>query len=483
MNIKRIGYTLGLIIAIEGVLLALPLITALIYGETKTALAFTLTMAGALAFGGGLTFLMRRSDHTIFAREGFVITAAAWLIMSAVGAVPFVLSGEIPSYIDAFFETVSGFTTTGASILTDVEVMSHGCLFWRSFTHWIGGMGVLVLMMAIIPDNSGRSIHIMRAEMPGPIVDKIVPRVRDTAKILYLMYVVLTFIEVIFLFAGGMSLFDSLVHSFGTAGTGGFGIKADSIGSYSAYHQWVITIFMLIFGVNFNLYYLVLIRKWKQAIRSEELWVYFGIVALSVVLITANILPSIGNAGDSVRHAAFQVASIITTTGYSTLDFNLWPVLSKSILLLLMFIGGCAGSTAGGLKVSRAIILAKNIRAELKRLIHPRSVAAVRLDGKKLDENTQRGVSSYFALYAVCLAAVFFCLSFEPFDIETNLSAAVACFNNVGPGLAGVGPFSSYAAYSGFAKLVLSFAMLFGRLELYPMIIMLTPATWARKFS
>lgn len=481
MNIKRICYTLGKIIALEGILFALPIVTALWYGESKTALAFIITMASALILGSGMTFLTRKSDHTIYAREGFVITAAAWLSLSAIGAVPFVLSGDITSYVDAFFETVSGFTTTGASILTDVEAMSHGCLFWRSFTHWIGGMGVLVLMMAIMPDNSGRSIHIMRAEMPGPIVDKIVPKARDTAKILYLMYIAMTLVEIVLLIAGGMSVFDSLLHSFGTAGTGGFGTKSNSVGGYSAYSQWVITIFMLLFGVNFNLYYLMLLKKFRQAFGSEELWAYIGIVAVSIAFITGNIAAMYDTFGESLRHSAFQVASIITTTGYSSVDFNLWPEFSKAILLLLMFIGGCAGSTAGGLKVSRAVILVKSIRAELKRLIHPRAVATVRLDGKKLEESTLRGVSLYFALYALCLAVVFLCISFEPFDLETNMTAAVSCFNNVGPGLAGVGPMSSYAGYNAFSTLVLSFAMLLGRLELYPMLLMLTPATWMKK--
>lgn len=481
MNIRRILYTLGQIIKLEGALFVLPLVTALGYGETRTAAAFIITMAGALLLGFLLTIFTKKSDTTIFAREGFVITAAAWILMSAIGAAPFVLSGEIPSYVDAFFETVSGFTTTGASILTDVEAMSHGCLFWRSFTHWIGGMGVLVLMMAIFPDASGRSIHIMRAEMPGPIVERIVPKVRDTAKILYLMYISLTVAEVIFLLAGGMNLFESLIHAFGTAGTGGFGVRGDSLGSYSAYLQWVVTIFMLLFGVNFNLYYLLLLKRFRQVFRSEELWVYISIVAGSILLITKNISGMYANFAESLRHAAFQVASIMTTTGFSSVDFNLWPGFSKTLLVLLMFIGGCAGSTAGGLKVSRVVILVKSIYSELKRMIHPRAVATVRFEGKKLDDGTRRGVSTYLALYAMCMAVIFLLLSLEPFDFETNLTAVVACFNNIGPGLGGVGPFSSYAGYSGGGKVLLSFAMLFGRLELYPMIILFAPRTWMKK--
>jgi len=340
---------------------------------------------------------------------------------------------------------------------------------------------VLVLMMAIMPDRSGRTIHIMRAEMPGPVVERIVPKVRDTAKILYYMYIVLTAVQVGLMLLGGMPLFDSICHAFGTAGTGGFGIKSDSIGSYSPYLQWVITIFMLIFGINFNVYFLITIKKWRQALKSEEMWAYLGIVGVTAALITLNIMPAIGDLGDSVRYAAFQVASIITTTGFSTMDFNLWPILSKTLLLLLMCIGACAGSTGGGLKVSRLIILVKSIRCKLQKMIHPRSVATVQFEGKKLDEYTRSGVETYFALYAVCMAVVFICLSADPFDIETNLSAAVSCFNNIGPGFSQAGPMASYAGYSVFSKLVLSFAMLFGRLEIYPMLILLSPGTWIRK--
>ena len=481
MNIRRILFNLGKIVSLEGVLLLLPCITGLIYREWRTALSYLAAAVFALVLGKLLVELNRKSEERIYAREGFVITASAWIIMSAIGAAPFVLCGDIPSYVDAFFETVSGFTTTGASILTDVEALTHGSLFWRSFTHWIGGMGVLVLMMAIMPDTSGRTIHIMRAEMPGPVVERILPKVRDTAKILYLIYIVMTGVQIIFHIAGGMPMFDSVLHSLGTAGTGGFSIKADGLAGYSAYHQWVITIFMLIFGVNFNLYYLVIIKKWKQAVKSEELWTYLGIVAAAVLLITFNIKPLVGSWNDSVRHASFQVASIMTTTGYSTVDFNLWPSFSKSILLLIMFIGGCAGSTAGGLKVSRALILVKKMRCELKRLIHPRTVATVHFEGKKLDERTQNGVGTYFALYALCMAVVFFCLGLEPFDLETNISAVVACFNNIGPGFAAVGPAASYAGYSDGATVLLSFAMLFGRLEIYPMLILLSPATWIKK--
>jgi len=481
MNKKMIFTVVGKIIGIECVLMFLPLITALIYGEYRCAVAFGGTIVISAALSAAITHLCKTSNKTIYSREGFVIVATAWFALSVLGAFPLVLSGDIPSFVDAFFEIVSGFTTTGASILTDVEALSHGALFWRSFTHWIGGMGVIVLMMAILPDNSGRSIHIMRAEMPGPSVDKIVPKVRDTAKILYLIYIAMTAVMVIFLLAGKMPLFDSIIHAFGTAGTGGFGTKADSIAGYSPYLQWVITVFMFIFGINFNLYFLILIRKFRSALRSEELLAYTALVLASVASICVNLGNMYETVSETVRQAAFQVLSIITTTGYSTIDFNLWPDFSKAILLLLMFIGGCAGSTAGGLKVSRVVILFKAIQRELKMLIHPRAVAAVKFEGKRLDEPATRSVCSYFAIYMFFSAVIFLIISFEPFGFETNFSAVVTCFNNVGPGFAGVGPLSSFAAYTDFSKLLLSLAMLLGRLEIYPILLTLAPTTWYKK--
>ncbi len=475
MNHRMIRYTLGKLLTLEGVLLLLPTLVSLLYRENATLMAFGGTAVGTLVLSLLLTAFSRTKNKTIYAREGFFIVALAWILLSAIGAIPFVLSGDIPSYMDAFFETVSGFTTTGASVVPDVESLSRGALFWRSFTHWIGGMGVLVLMMAIIPDNTGRSIHIMRAEMPGPSVDKIVPRVRDTAKILYLIYIVLTAAEFVLLLFD-MTPFDALLHTFGTAGTGGFGVRGDSMGSYSAYSQWVITVFMLIFGVNFNLYYLLLIRRFRSALKSEEFWVYFAITGVSVCAIAVNILPLFDRAGDALRHSAFQVASILTTTGYSSTDFNLWPGFSKGILLLLMFVGGCAGSTAGGLKVSRVIMLAKSIRRELNLLLHPRAVSAVTFEGKPLDAEKRSGVSIYFALYILVFGVLFLLVSLEPFDLETTFTAAAACFNNVGPGFSLAGPLSSYADFSVFSKFLLSAAMLFGRLEIYPLILLLIPA-------
>ena len=464
----------------EAALLLLPLLVALIYRE-HCVWSLAASAAIALALGWVLRRFCKPDNHLIYAREGFVSVAMTWLAMSAVGALPFFLSGEIPSYIDAFFETVSGFTTTGASILTNVEIMSRGLLFWRSFTHWVGGMGILVFVMAIVDDVNDRSMHILRAEMPGPVVGKLLPRARDTASILYKIYIVMTGAEIVLLMLGGMPVFESIVHAFGTAGTGGFGVKADSIAGYSPYLQWVITVFMLLFGVNFNLYYLLLARRFRAAAQSSECWYYLGIVLVSVALITFNIMPLYETLGEAIRLSAFQVSSIITTTGYATADFNLWPEFSKAILLLLMFVGACAGSTGGGLKVSRAVMLVKMVHREIRHLLHPRSVNSVKFEGKHVDGATLKGVSSYFAVYMMCVLSIFLLLSLDQFNLETNLSAAVSCFNNIGPGLAAVGPVSNYAAYSGFSKLLLSLAMLLGRLEIFPLLLTLSPATWAKK--
>jgi len=467
-------------ISAEALMLMLPLATAILYGES-CAWSIFLTIVIAAAVGFGLTLFCRPKSTVIYAREGFCITALAWILMSAIGALPFVFSGEIPNYIDAFFETVSGFTTTGASILADVEAMSRGLLFWRSFTHWVGGMGVLVFVMAILPSVSDRSIHIMRAEMPGPVVGKIVPRARDTASILYKIYIVMTLVEILLLLCGGMPLFDSIVHAFGTAGTGGFGIKADSIGGYSPYLQWVITVFMFLFGVNFNLYYLLLIRRFRSVLQSTELWVYLGIVVASIGLITANILSLCANFAEALRHAAFQVSSIITTTGYATTDFDLWPSFSKAILLMLMFVGACAGSTGGGIKVSRVVLLWKTICRQIRQLVHPRAMGVVKFEGKSVDETTTNSIGTYLGVYLFCFVAIFLLLCLEDASFTTHFSAAAACFNNIGPGFDAVGPTMNFAAYSGFSKVLLSFAMLLGRLEIYPLLIALYPGTWKKK--
>lgn len=479
MNRKMVFHMIGRIILLEAALLLLPAVCAFIYKESCFT-AIMITVGVALAIGSALTLINNTKDKTIFAKEGFVIVALAWIMLSAIGSLPFVISGAIPSFTDAFFETVSGFTTTGASILTNVEAMPKGLLFWRSFTHWIGGMGILVLVMAILPTDSGRSIHIMRAEMPGPIVGKLVPRIRTTAKILYLIYIALTLIQVVLLLLGGMTLFESLIHSFGTAGTGGFSSRSDSIAGYSPYIQWVITAFMLIFGINFNLYYLILTRKSRSALKSEEFWSYIIIVIVSVAIITFNILPKSADIAEALRLSSFQVASIISTTGYATTDFNLWPSLSKGILFILMFTGACAGSTAGGLKISRVVLIFKSIRSNLKHMLHSRSVESVRFEGKAVDNITIRNVTTYLGIYFFCFTVIFLILCIEPFDIETNISAAAACFNNVGPGFAAVGPVSSYAAYSDLSKWALSFAMLLGRLEIFPMLLLFSPAVWVK---
>lgn len=481
MNRKMVFCLFGKILQVEALLLLLPAVTSLVYGEMRALFAFLLVAGGSGVVGTLIAFFCRTDNKVIYAKEGFAIVALAWVGMSAVGALPFVISGDIPYYVDAFFEIVSGFTTTGASILPDVEALSHGALFWRSFSHWVGGMGVLVFVMAIMRNMSDRSIHIMRAEMPGPVVGKLVPRARDTAKILYLIYIVMTAVQVVMLWAGGMPFFDSLIHSFGTAGTGGFGIKSDSLAGYSNYSQIVITVFMLIFGVNFNLYYLLLLRRVRPVFKSTELWAYLGIVAVSIGIITFNIMPLNGTFGESLRHASFQVSSIVTTTGYSTVDFNVWPNLSKGVLLLLMCLGGCAGSTAGGLKMSRAVILFKLILREIKKMLHPRAVTSVEFEGKAVDDNTLSSVATYFAVYILCIFAAFLVICFEPFGFESNFTAVLATFNNVGPGFGAVGPAGSFGDYSAFSKLVFSFAMLLGRLEIFPLIIALSPSTWMKK--
>ena len=480
MNRRMVLYIVGTVVKIEAVLMLFPLITSLIYKES-CAKDFLISIGIALVAGSALTLIFKPGSKVIYAKEGFVIVSLAWVALSLVGAIPFYISGEIPSFIDAFFETVSGFTTTGASILTDVEAMSKGMLFWRSFTHWIGGMGVLVFVMAIIPTVSDRSIHLLRAEAPGPVVGKIVPKMKQTARILYIIYIVFTFAEMIFLLLGGMPLFDSIVHAVGTAGTGGFGIKGDSLASYSPYIQWVITAFMLVFGVNFNLYYLILIRKFKSALKNEELMTYAILVTLSIVAITLNIRPLYEGISETIRYAAFQVAAIISSTGFATADFNQWPGMSKTILLLLMFIGGSAGSTAGGFKVARVVMLFKVIKRELQKLLHPRAVATIKLDGKRVDEKTISSLGSYLAIYALFFCVVVFLLGFDSFDLETNISVAASCVNNIGPGLGAAGPASSYALFSPFSKLLLSATMLLGRLEIFPLILTFSPSTWVKK--
>ena len=479
MNYKMVLYTMGRVVLLEAAFLVLPMAVSLLYGE-RCAVSFGLTILVALAVGFLLTFLCRGSHGTSSIKDGFMIVALTWIMLSAIGALPFVFSREIPSYVDAFFETVSGFTTTGATILTDVEALSRGMIFWRSFTHWIGGMGILVFVVMLMK-TTDRSINILKAEMPGPTVDKLAPKSRDTARILYLLYISLTVLETVLLLLGGMGLFDSVVHSLSTAGTGGFGAYNASAANFSPYIQWVLTVFMLLFGVNFNLYYLLLLGRVRDIFRNTEFKVYLGIIAAAVTIITVDILPLYQSFSTSLRQASFQVAAIMSTTGFVTADFTVWSPLSKTLLLLLMFLGGCAGSTAGGLKLSRIIILCKMARRELRRTLRPRVVDVIKMDGHRLEEQTAHSVAVYFALYMLCIGALLVALSFSPFDMETNLFSTVSCFNNVGPAFGMAGPVGNYSLYQPVLKLLLCAGMLLGRLEIYPMLLLFVPAAWRKK--
>ena len=481
MNYRMVTFVLGRIFLIEAVLMLCPMLCSALYGEWGIVLAFCWPVLLLAVLGLLLSFRTPRNT-TIYARDGLVIVALVWVLMSIFGALPFVISGEIPSFFDAFFEMVSGFTTTGSTILTDVESMSRGLLFWRSFSHWIGGMGVLVFAMAILPMTDGRAMHLMRAEVPGPTVGKISSKLRDSAKILYEIYFVLTVIEVIILCAGGMPLYDSLIHSFGTAGTGGFSNKALSVGAYNnPFFEAVIGVFMLLFGINFNLYYFILLRHFRDAFRSEELRVYLGIVAFSTITITINIAGLYDNVGTALRTAFFQVSSIVTTTGYATADFNIWPNYSRTLLVLLTFMGACAGSTAGGLKISRIIIFFKAAKQDLNKMLHSHAITTVRFEGKALDEKTLRGVHNYFNIYMLLFAGSVLLVSLDGFDLVTTFTAVATCFNNVGPGLEVVGPMGSFADFSDPVKLLLSFDMLAGRLELYPILALFSPRLWRKR--
>ena len=483
MNYKMVAFVLGRIFCIEAVLMLFPMLCAACYGEWYLLPAFLLP-AVLLAVLGLAASLRTPKNTTIFARDGLAIVALVWVLMSAFGALPFVISGEIPSFIDAFFETVSGFTTTGSTILTDVEALSHGTLFWRSFAHWVGGMGVLVLAMAVLPMTDGRAMHLMRAEVPGPTVGKISSKLSDSAKILYAIYFAMTLAEVILLCAGGMPLFDSLIHAFGTAGTGGFSNKGLSVGAYNnPYFEIVIGVFMLLFGINFNLYYFLLLRRFRDALCSEEMLTYLGIVAFSTVTITLNILHLYDGVGTALRTAFFQVSSIITTTGYASTDFNLWPTYARTVICILTFIGACAGSTAGGLKISRVIIFFKAAKQDLNKMLHTHAVTTVRFEGKPLDEKVLRGVHNYFNIYMLLLAVSILLISLDGFDLVTTFTSVLTCFNNVGPGLEVVGPMGNFAGFSAPAKLLLSFDMLAGRLELYPMLALFSPRLWQKRIS
>lgn len=480
MNYAIVFRLLSYILLCESALLMLPAATSAIYGEWSVLGAFLITAALCVVFGL-LLRLAKPTSKVFYMREGFATTALSWIVISIMGAVPFVLTGCIPDPIDALFETVSGFTTTGASILPAVEGLPRGILLWRSFTHWIGGMGVLVFLLTLMPLTGGSHVNLMKAESPGPQVDKLVPKVQSTAKLLYGIYLALTLAQLVFLMAGGMPLFESLLTAFGTAGTGGFGFKNDSFAQFSPYIQWVVTIFMILFGVNFNFYFLLLLRRFRRAVSSEEVRAYLGIILVSIGIITLNIRSMYSGLGEALRHAAFQVGSIITTTGFSSCDFDLWPTLSKQLLVLLMFVGACAGSTGGGVKVSRILIFRKTVGKELKQAMHPQVVAPVRMDGKLLSHETIRTTNVYLCAYLFILVASIMLISLDGFDMVTNFTAVAATLNNIGPGLSQVGPMMNFAGFSNPAKLVLIFDMLAGRLELFPMLVLFLPSAW-RKF-
>lgn len=484
MNVKNISRTVGLILIITGIFQLFPLLIAVIDHEPRNILAYIESLCLILLVGSALLLFSRGGNRMFSAQEGFAATGLSWIFMSAFGALPFFLSGQIPSYVDAFFEMVSGFTTTGASILTDVEALSRCNLFWRSFSHWLGGMGVLVFLLAVVPGarkNGGTGIYLMRAESPGPSVDKLTPHLRQTAMILYGIYILLTALCIVCLLLGGMPVFDSFCIAFGTAGTGGFAIKNSSMGGYSCFLQTVVTVFMFLFGVNFSLYYMLLLRKFKAVFKNEELRLYFGIAASSIVLITINISRMYNTVYESVHHAAFQVVSIMTTTGYGTVDFEQWPAFSKAILLSLMFIGASAGSTGGGLKVSRVLLLMKSIRRTIRKALHPRRVQPVYMDGRAVSEEVCDNVNAYLAIYYVILVLSFAIISVDGFSIGTNFSAVASCFNNIGPGFELVGATQNFSIYSDLSKIILSLDMLLGRLEIFPLLLLLSPDTWSRR--
>ena len=479
MNYKVILRTLGSVLNIEAVCMLLPVICALCYKDTESFKIYLLCSAVCLV-AGTLLSLIKPKHKTMYSREGFVTVALSWIVISLFGAVPFVISGYIPNYIDAFFETVSGFTTTGASILTNVEALPKAHLFWRSFTHWIGGMGVLVFLVALLPLSGGSNVHLLRAESTGPSVSKLVPKVRSSAKILYFIYIGITLCEIVFLLFGGMSLFEALTLSFGTAGTGGFGIVNSSVADYSPFVQNTITVFMILFGIDFTVYYLILTRRWRDALKSDEYKVYLSVILVSALLISINCRYLFPDFATSLRHGFFQTASIITTTGYSTANFDLWPSLSKTILVVLMFVGACAGSTGGGIKVSRILILLKSIRKEIKISAHPKSTHKISMNGKTIEHETVRNVSVYIAVFLVLYAISMLIISLDNLDFTTNFTAVAATINNIGPGLGLVGPVENFSLFSPLSKIVLSLNMLIGRLEIFPILMLFSPYTWKR---
>lgn len=480
MNMKMTTYILGKMLGVEAAVLILPAFVGTLYNEDVTS--FFITSAILMVFF--LIFGVRKPQNTtIYGKEGFVIIALAWVLWSIFGALPFYLSGAIPSYVDAVFETISGFTTTGSTILTDIAGMAKGMNFWRCLTHWIGGMGVLVFVMVIVSLEEKNSMHLMRAEVPGPETDKLVPKARSSAKILYGMYFALTFAEVLLLKLGGMNWYDSIIHSFSTAGTGGFSNQNTSVAFYdSAYIDGVITLFMILFGINFNMYYFLLLKKAKAVFKNEEVRVYLGIIVGATALITINIISVYGSVLKAFRYAVFQVAAIITTTGFATADFNLWPEFSKNILLVLMIVGACAGSTGGGMKVSRILIMVKSAFKEIRQMLKPKSVSIVKVNGKKVGEDTLHGVYMYLIAYLMFFILSVLLISLNNFDFATTFSSVLTTINNVGPGISAVGPVENFAAFSDFSKIVFCFDMLVGRLEVFPVLVLFSPDLWRRKF-
>ena len=483
MNFKMMGRFIAQIVAIEAVFMLPALFISLGYGEGPAVKAFLITIGIMLAISAAMYALCRRAGKLFGAREGFVCVALSWMVMSLLGALPFVLSGQVRHYIDALFETVSGFTTTGSSVIADVESLYRGLLYWRSFTHWVGGMGVLVFLLAILPGSqgSGFTMHLLRAESPGPDVGKLVPKMRQTALILYCIYIVLTILNVIFLLCGRMHWLDALCTAFGTAGTGGFGIHNDSLGSVSPYIQNVTTVFMFLFGINFSCYYLLLLGRLKSVFKDEELRLYIGLALACVIALVLTIRPLYATLEETIRHAAFQVSSIMTTTGFSTTDFDLWPSFSKGILLLLMVVGACAGSTGGGLKCMRVLLLFKALRRNIRQILNPRKVLVVRSNDKVVDEKVLANTNAYLAAYVIIIVVCTLILSLDGFSFETNLSAVLATFNNIGPGMAAVGPTCTFADYGILSKLTMILAMLAGRLEIFPILVLFSRSTWSKK--
>ena len=480
MNFKMTGRLMAQILTIESLFMLPALFISLYHGETGAVRGFLYTLALMIVLEGLLFLLCRKASGGFYAKEGLVCVGLSWIILSLLGCLPFYISREIPHFIDAFFEIVSGFTTTGASILSDVEALSKGLLYWRSFSHWLGGMGVLVFLLAIGSGSKekGFTMHLLRAESPGPDVGKLVPRMRKTAAILYVLYIGLTVLNIVFLLVGKMPLFEAVCTALGTAGTGGFGVKNDSLASYSPYIQNVTTVFMALFGINFSCYYLLILGQWKGVFKDEELRMYILIILGAVVLIVLDLRGYYATLSETIHHAAFQVSSIITTTGFATTDFDLWPSFSKAILIGLMIVGACAGSTGGGLKCSRLLLLLKSLRRNVRQVLQPRKVMVVRTNGRTIDETVLDNANAYLAAYAVIVVLSFVLISLDDFSIGTNFTAVLACFNNIGPGMEAVGPTCNFAGYSTFSKLVLIFDMLAGRLEIFPILVLFTRSTW-----